>query len=230
MTERSRNHRGNPRGAVEATVPASRTLLGMRQQAGRLGTRWRRRRSPHRSCRGPARSSELASRPPRPGPGQPAGEGGAVATQHASLLPNHEPMRGGVAVGPAPIAFGAARLRVGVDQRFWGGSSRYAATTIVLMVAVSSSATSTTTIYVPVWRMGSSRWTLRRSMRIPRASRIASAMSWGVTDPNSRPSSPACWGIVRHGPAQQSRALLRALDGVSLRLLGLLLTPRGRGD
>ena len=30
----------------------------------------------------------------------------------------------------------------------------------------------------------------------PRASLIASAMSWVVTEPNRRPSSPACWAIV----------------------------------
>ena len=34
------------------------------------------------------------------------------------------------------------------------------------------------------------------SVRSPRASRIAAAMSWAVTDPNRRPSAPACWAIA----------------------------------
>src|SRR5579863_8170241 len=58
-----------------------------------------------------------------------------------------------------------------------GVTHGYAATTIVLMVAVTSSVISTTTMYVPVLRIGSSRWILRRSILMPRASRIASAMS-----------------------------------------------------
>ena len=47
-----------------------------------------------------------------------------------------------------------------------------------------------------MFRIGSAKWILRRSTLIPRASRIASAMSCGVTEPNRRPSSPACCGIV----------------------------------
>jgi hypothetical protein len=64
------------------------------------------------------------------------------------------------------------------------------------MVAVTSSATSTTTMRVPTVLIGSSRCTLRLSMRMPRASRIASTMSCVVTEPKRRPSSPAWWVIV----------------------------------
>ena len=49
---------------------------------------------------------------------------------------------------------------------------------------------------VPTVRIGSSRWTWRRSIVMPRASLMASAMSCEVTEPNRRPSSPAWWAIV----------------------------------
>jgi hypothetical protein len=52
-----------------------------------------------------------------------------------------------------------------------------------------------------------------RSIVMPRASLIASAMSCAVTEPNSRPSSPAWCGIVstvRLSSSAPSRALVSA--------------------
>ena len=79
---------------------------------------------------------------------------------------------------------------------------------MVFTDAVTSSATSTTTMYVPTFLIGSSRWTLRRSTLIPRASRIASAMSCVVTEPNRRPSSPAGRAMVSTVRPQHRCALL----------------------
>src|SRR4051812_14529665 len=88
-----------------------------------------------------------------------------------------------------------ATRRFGVS---YGGRADgyFCSTTIVLMVAVTPSSTSTSTMRVPTVRIGSSRWTLRRSISMPRASLIASTMSCAVTEPNRRPSSPAWWAIV----------------------------------
>jgi hypothetical protein len=69
--------------------------------------------------------------------------------------------------------------------------------TIVLMSAVTPSETSTETMCVPVVLIGSSSRTRRLSRRTPRACRIASTISCEVTEPNSRPSSPAWCEIVR---------------------------------
>ena len=62
---------------------------------------------------------------------------------------------------------------------------------MVFISAVTPSETSTETMCVPVVLIGSSSWTRRLSSRTPRAWRIASTISWEVTEPNSRPSSPA---------------------------------------
>ena len=59
---------------------------------------------------------------------------------------------------------------------------------------------------------------------MPRASWIASAMSCVVTEPNRRPSSPACWVIVSTVLLSSSALLLAARPTASLR--GALL---GRG-
>src|SRR5215207_7857794 len=67
----------------------------------------------------------------------------------------------------------------------------FCSTTMVLTVAVTPLSTSTTTIRVPTVLIGSSRWTWRLSIVMPRASLMASAMSWDVTAPKRRPSSPA---------------------------------------
>ena len=105
-----------------------------------------------------------------------------------------------------------------------------ASTTIVLMVAVTSSATSTTTMRVPTVRIGSSRWTLRRSMRMPRASRMASTMSCDVTEPNRRPSSPAWCGDGEDGLVEQLGVVARLRGRLRERLLGGLLAALGGGD
>ena len=60
--------------------------------------------------------------------------------------------------------------------------------------------------------IGSSRWTLRLSILMPRRLRIASAMSWVVTEPNRRPSSPACWLIVSTVLLSSSAYSCGALD------------------
>ena len=115
-------------------------------------------------------------------------------------------------------------------RRGSAGRRYFSSTTIVLMVAVTSSATSTTTMRVPTVRIGSSRWTLRRSMRMPRASRIASTMSCDVTEPNRRPSSPA-WCVIVSTVLLSSSALSRAfvVASASALLGGLLAALRG-GD
>ena len=78
-----------------------------------------------------------------------------------------------------------------------GSRSGYSAVMMVLTSAERPSATSTATMCVPVVLIGSVSWIRRLSSLTPRACRTASAISCAVTEPNSRPSSPAWWAIVR---------------------------------
>src|SRR4051794_16911869 len=127
---------------------------------------------------------------------------------------------------------------------------------MVLTVAITPSSTSTSIMRVPTVRIGSSRWTLRRSIVIPRASWIASTMSCEVTAPNRRPSSPAWGGVVstgrvgtgagswarsvawagglvgdrEHRAVEHGRGLLGALGGLGEGAVGGLAPPPGRLD
>ena len=86
--------------------------------------------------------------------------------------------------------------------------------TIVLISAVTPSETSTETMCVPVVLIGSSSWTRRLSSRTPRACRIASTISCEVTEPNSRPSSPA-WCEIVSTVLRSSAAVSSALAAAS---------------
>ena len=104
-----------------------------------------------------------------------------------------------------------------------------ASATIVFTRAVSPPPTSTSTMKVPTSRIGSSRRIFLRSIRSPRASAIASAISALVTEPNSLPSSPArCWIVstvfassAAVSPARSAASLAALLGGLpaALRLL-----------
>ena len=98
---------------------------------------------------------------------------------------------------PAQLPCPGAGAGTATAARPVPGKRSYCSTTMVLTLARTPSPTSTVTMRVPTVRIGSSRWTLRRSMSMPRASLMASTMSCEVTEPNRRPSSPAWWAIVR---------------------------------
>ena len=68
---------------------------------------------------------------------------------------------------------------------------------------------------MPTFLIGSVRCTLRLSSFRPRASLIAVAMSWAVTEPNRRPSAPACWGIV--STVRLSRLTFSSAFSIALR-------------
>ena len=65
-------------------------------------------------------------------------------------------------------------------------------------------------------RIGSSRWTLRRSTVMPRASGSRRRCPASVTEPNRRPSSPACCEIVRTVRLRSSACSWERRDGLLL--------------
>ena len=105
--------------------------------------------------------------------------------------------------GPSPRAILGAVLGL-----------RPAAWTSTVMTGSTSAWRWTVTSCVPTERIGSSRWTSRRSTETPACAESASAMSAAVTEPNSLPSSPA------RAVTTTGVWMMRAASGLELALLG----------
>src|SRR5215218_360604 len=107
---------------------------------------------------------------------------------------------------------------------------------IVFTAAVVPSESWISTMKVPSSRSGCSSWTCFLSIRRSRASRRASTISFGPTEPNSFPSSPARWWIVRtvfpSSPAasvSRSRRASAARSAASIRRLASSSAPAVAG-